>query len=200
MTALPTDVELWISLKQGNREAFTALYGKYSKMLFSYGLRITPDEHVVADALQSTFVKFWTNRETIALPVQVKPFLITSFRNNLSTIIAKGNRTESLDNFNEEQFVMNFTLESEYIKKEDVDIQSKKLNDALNQLSPRQKEIIYLRYFEELDYNEIAAIMDISVKGAYKLSARALFSLQKIMEIGRNGLFLMLAAYRISHF
>jgi len=200
MAALPTDVELWISLKQGNREAFTTLYGKYSKMLFSYGLRITADEDVVADALQSTFVKFWTNRETIALPVQVKPFLITSFRNNLSTITAKGNRTESLDNFAEERFVMDFTLESEYIKKEDIDIQSRKLNDALNQLSPRQKEIIYLRYFEELDYNEIATIMDITVKGAYKLSARALLGLQAILGTGRSGLLLVLAAYRISHF
>ena len=68
---------------------------------------------------------------------------------------------------------------------------------ALNQLSPRQKEVLYLRYFEELEYNEIAGMMDISVKGVYKLNSRALETLRGILDMPNSGIISMLLLLRL---
>jgi RNA polymerase sigma factor (sigma-70 family) len=80
-------------------------------------------------------------------------------------------------------FEVIFSVESDYIKKETSSVQNQKLTDALNLLTPRQKEVIYLRYFQELEYAEIAGIMEITVKGVYKLTARGLETLRQILNI-----------------
>jgi RNA polymerase sigma factor (sigma-70 family) len=67
----------------------------------------------------------------------------------------------------------------------------------MNSLSARQKEVIYLRYFEELSYDEIASIMHISVKATYKLSARALDSLRQILNVSNASLFILIALARL---
>jgi RNA polymerase sigma factor (sigma-70 family) len=62
----------------------------------------------------------------------------------------------------------------------------------MDQLTPRQREVIYLRFFEELSYEEIAGMLDISVKGAYKLSYRALDALKELLKISKKDLLLLL--------
>jgi RNA polymerase sigma factor (sigma-70 family) len=52
---------------------------------------------------------------------------------------------------------------------------------VINTLPPRQKEIIFLRFYEGLSYDEIADIMSISINSAYKLLYKALENLQQIM-------------------
>jgi RNA polymerase sigma factor (sigma-70 family) len=88
---------------------------------------------------------------------------------------------------------MVFSVESEFIKKENQSVQTQKLIEALNQLTARQKEVIYLRYFEEMEYEEIAGIMNITVKATYKLTARGLDALRQILDVSPSSLILFLA-------
>ena len=88
---------------------------------------------------------------------------------------------------------MVFSVESDFVDKEVRSVQTQKILAALNQLTPRQKEVIYLRYFEELDYEEIAVIMKITVKATYKLMARGLEALRQVMEVSIPSLLLFLA-------
>ncbi len=46
-------------------------------------------------------------------------------------------------------------------------------------MSPRQREIIHLRYYEEMEYDEIAVIMQLSVSSTYKLVYKAIDTAQK---------------------
>ncbi|MNR65987.1 RNA polymerase sigma factor [compost metagenome] len=57
-------------------------------------------------------------------------------------------------------------------------------------MTARQREIIHLRFFEELPYTDIAEIMGLSTKDTYKLYYRALDSLKK--HFGRFGLLVLL--------
>ena len=58
---------------------------------------------------------------------------------------------------------------------------------ALNELTPRQKEAIYLRFTKELDYNATADIMDISVEACRNLISKAISTLKKwISGKGQN--------------
>lgn len=98
------------------------------------------------------------------------------------TFKVRDDKTGPLEAAGEALFSFHVTPESIYIQREETAIQAHQLMHAINQLSARQKEIIYLKYFEDLDYPEIAEIMSITVKGAYKLSARAIDSLKIILN------------------
>jgi len=95
-----------------------------------------------------------------------------------------------------DDFIIEFNAESIHIQKDEARVQSQKIRLALEQLTGRQKEIIYLKYFEELDYEEISGLMNISVKGAYKLSARALEALKVILEADAAIVIAMLFQYK----
>jgi RNA polymerase sigma factor (sigma-70 family) len=58
-----------------------------------------------------------------------------------------------------------------------------KITDALNDLSSRQREAIYLRYFEELDFDTIAIVMDMNIQSVRNTLHRGLQSLRDLMLI-----------------
>ena len=186
------DSVTWQLFKNGNQEAFSFIYTSYSPNLYEYGMRMLQDEDLTRDVMHDLFVKLWQNRKTAGPTNNIKYFLISSFRNLLFTHKGIENRMPREDLQESTGFNMEFTPESEYIRTEQLRQLSKQLLEALNKLSPRQKEIIYLRYFEELDYNQVAELMNMSVKAAYKLSARALDTLREIMNLPVSLIFFLL--------
>ncbi|NIG53092.1 RNA polymerase sigma factor [Chitinophaga sp. Cy-1792] len=195
-----SDITLWESLKQSNEQAFATIYDRYFDRLYEYAIRFHADQDLVKDVIQELFIKLWTNRDTLSNDVDLRPYLFVALRSTLYNRL-RPRRNVTLVPFDKDQhdFLANFSYEQAYIKKEQVQEQQKQLTDALNQLNSRQKEIIYLRYFEELDYDQIGQIMEISVKGAYKLAARALKSMRDILQVSTGTLLIMLAAYKVHH-
>ncbi len=70
---------------------------------------------------------------------------------------------------------------------------SEDLAAALNQLSPRQKEAVYLRFYENLSYEEIAQVMTVTVPYLYELMHKSIRSLRKHMTLAFHVLCLLLA-------
>ena len=84
-------------------------------------------------------------------------------------------------------FDVTWSIEHEIILEEISDHKSKVLLMALNELTPRQKEAIYLRFTKELDYKEVAGLMDISVEACRNLISKAITTLKKwISDKGQN--------------
>ena len=185
----------WSALLTGSRTALKEIYLEYHQSLFQYGMRMLSDEEATRDCLQNPFVKIWTNHKRLAYTDNTKYYLMSALRNEIINFRNKEQRHEHTS-LGEDIFVLDFSVESAYIKKEENKEQTQKLADAMNQLTARQKEIIYLRYFEELDYDQIADMMDITVKGAYKLSARALDALKEIMKVDKIVLLGMLVSVK----
>ena len=183
------DTSLWQSFLDGNKQSFETIYTRYYKNLYEYGMRRTEHEELVKDCIQELFIKLWTNRKNIGATDNIKYYLLASLKNHLINAAAQSKTS----NLNEaDHFTLNFTPDTEYMRREHTSEQSKKLLEALNQLTGRQKEVIYLRYFEEMSYEDIAQLMDISVKGTYKLIYRALDALKEIMGLSRKDLLLLL--------
>lgn len=168
-------------------------------------MRRLDDRDLVRDSIQDIFVRLWANRAKIKPTDNIKYYLLHTLKNQLINV-AKAPARSRVDSIGEAgDFIMHFppgaehssfsghsTPDSELLRKEKHGEQAQRLRDALNGLTARQKEIIYLRYFEELSYEEIAAIMNISVKGTYKLLYRALDALKEIMKISGKDLLLLL--------
>jgi len=126
------------------------------------------------------------NHSTLNTTSNIRFYLIAALRNNIINFHLLENRYKKVDILEHEIFDLNFSVENAFIKNEEMHEKAQQLSISMNQLSARQKEIIYLRYFEEMDYEQIAHIMDFSVKSAYKLSARALESLRLIMGLEKS--------------
>jgi RNA polymerase sigma factor (sigma-70 family) len=70
--------------------------------------------------------------------------------------------------------------------------QQTNLKAALNNLTERQKEAIYFKYYENLEYEQIARILNISTKATYKLVARAIAELRLVYQQNVSSFLLLL--------
>ena len=171
---------LWNSFKQGDWEAYTSLYNDYYSLLNNYGYKFTRNSNLIEDAIHDLFVRLWTTRSNLGEPASVKNYLYKSLRN---TLIRKIKNEEKYTGIDSEEYPLGF--EVSYNNQADLAIEEKdfreKVKAVINTLPPRQKEIIYLRFYEGLSYDEIADIMSIGINSAYKMLYKALENLQQTL-------------------
>ena len=187
---------LFQEMKNGNTEAYAQIYQLYFTNLYEYGLRLASEKDLVMDSIHDLFVKIWTKRNDLGVVENLKAYLLVSLRRILNNKLQSGKKTRSVNPEDDLFFELRFSTESQYFKKLEETDRRQRLLQAMDQLSSRQKEMIYLRYFEELGYDEIASVMDITIKGAYKLSARSLESLRDMLSISTTALLILLALVR----
>ena len=157
------DQHLWGKLKRGDREAFDQIYRTYSDTLYKYGFKFSKDTNLIEDCIHDIFIYIWKNREGLANTTVIKPYLLTSFRNRILKDIKKGQKTklgekEEMEN----HFDLELSKEQSIVQEESIIENKQMLNDAFVQLSPREKEAIYLKYYNHLPSDEICKIMNIS--------------------------------------
>jgi RNA polymerase sigma factor (sigma-70 family) len=72
-----------------------------------------------------------------------------------------------------------YSIEDEFIQKEELTLKEKMIRNALNNLSPRQREILYYRFTCNFEYDQICELMSIKYDTARKMVFRALQSLRE---------------------
>lgn len=191
--------DIWISFKQGDRKSFESLFNYYYPRLISYGRKFTPNKYIIEESVQDLFVKLWNNRHTLGIPASVKPYILKSFRSiifrKLSKVTLSG--FERLDEANY-QFNIEIAPDQALIEVENRDEASKRIHNSINRLTPRQREAIYLRFFQDLSYEEISDILRIDVGGTYKLIYRALDRLK--MDLGPALFVIFLSSFSSTSF
>jgi RNA polymerase sigma factor (sigma-70 family) len=79
----------------------------------------------------------------------------------------------------EYSFSVEFSSDLRLIDEEHEVYQVRKLEGVLNSLSDRQKELIYLRFYQSLSFEQIAEVMNLSRQSVYNLLQKSLGSLRK---------------------
>lgn len=194
---IPTPLLIWDSLKYGNASALESLYKLYAAPLYNYGSKFTADQELVKDCIQELFVTLWTKKASLNTPLDVKNYLFKSFRHSIFKKTALLQRNTPFEENDDYHFEASLNMEDLMIMEEN-DIQIKKrLQSAIDALTPRQKEAIFLKFQENLSYEEIAAIMDITVKASYKLMARSLTFLREHLSKEELYLLFVLLNYKL---
>ena len=171
------DLDLWKSFKLGNWSAYEALYKKYFSILNNYGFKFTKENELVEDAVHDLFVRLWTSRERLSDPESVKNYLFKSMRNIL---LRKMKSEEKFTDIDGQEYPLSFSISygtETFQRIEDQELRAR-IRFFIETLPARQQEIIFLRFYEELSYEEIAGVMSISINSAYKLLYKALDNLQ----------------------
>ncbi len=174
------DQKLWLKLKIGCDEAFRELFLKYNDILSKYGMSIVKDSIIVEDCIHDLFLYLWSKRESLTEVESVKYYLIVSFRRRIFRVIQeKAKADKLLDGIklefpkHEDFFEKKFITDQNTLERENV------LNKAVDELPPRQKQVLNLRYLEGLPYVEISIKMGISNVSVRKLSSKAIKNLRK---------------------
>ncbi|MFD2037571.1 RNA polymerase sigma factor [Belliella marina] len=175
---------LWEEIKKDNKLALSTLYDENFQILYEYGYRICHKKELVEDTIQELFIRLWAKRHEIVMSGSVKSYLLVSLRNSIFNELKKEKKLPYVS-FGEIEFdfKVDYTVDSEFFRDNIHDEQVALLLEGFNKLTGRQKEILYLKFFQGLGQEEIANIMGITVKASYKLSARALSTLKNLMGV-----------------
>jgi RNA polymerase sigma factor (sigma-70 family) len=173
---LHIDNAIWEACKAGDKAAYAKIYILYYDRLYNYGCRFTSHVMLIEDSIQEIFMRFWTNREQLFAVRELRSYLFVSFRHCLLRLLSRQQQLKEDVEVEEENylFALEMSAEQQQMVKEDEDEQLLALQYSLTRLTPRQKEAVFFRFYENMDYAEIAAILNISVKATYKLMARSI--------------------------
>ena len=184
------DSTLWLSFKKGNDLAFSILYNKYVQRLYSYGIHSCRDKDLVLDCLQELFTLLWDRREKLSEVTCVNYYLFKSFRRLLMNRLTVGRKfLISLSDRDSYGFDFSPSQEDALIAEEWETERNKKVRNSLHSLTKRQREAIFLKFFNQLSYHEVAAIMDLHVDSVYNLISKSIDLLRK--KLKEDAVFLM---------
>lgn len=161
----------------GDEGSYTSLMEIFTNPMFRYGIRFFDNEDFIKDCIQDVFFELWNRRERISQAESVKAYLFKALRMRIFREKSKWKTPESLDDNYE--FIVEFDVETNIIKQELSQEICLKLHKILNSLPRRQKEILYLRFFEGMDQDKIAEVMDINRQSVYNLLHESILRLKK---------------------
>jgi RNA polymerase sigma factor (sigma-70 family) len=164
---------LWEMFLSGDDRAYAYFYQKYIDELFAYGMRFTPDRELVKDAIQDVFVKIYSHRAKLNKTDKVKPYLYMSLKNTLFNVFEKERESYHIDTV-EPVFITEYSIEDMIIADEQEAERKQKINQLLESLTPRQKEVIYYRYVEGMTLNEVCKLMEMNYQSVQNLIQRSI--------------------------
>ncbi|MGB3588675.1 MAG: sigma-70 family RNA polymerase sigma factor [Tunicatimonas sp.] len=175
----PDDFTLWSEFRAGNHQAFSTIYSKFFPALYNYGEKFTAQPEIVEECVQQLFVELWQSREKLSNIHAIKPYLYKSFRRKLIRYLKQN--TSYLQQPLQPVFAATVSREVEIMNAERSSFQAKLLNDALIKLSDRQREAIFLKFYDKLSYPEISKILDCEPKTAYDLVFKGVKKMRSVM-------------------
>jgi RNA polymerase sigma factor (sigma-70 family) len=171
---------LWDAFRNGDRDAFAVLFRQHYETLFRFGGKFTTDTELLEDSIQELFIECWQAKSRAPV-LSVKAYLLKSLKYKLlKSFRKKGKLVPLLDN-GEAHF--EFSHEDLLIAKQENDEKKRQVLAALGRLSSRQKEIVYLKYYQNLSYEEVSEIMNINYQAARNLLYQAIKSLKHILVL-----------------
>ena len=188
---ITSDTLLWNNFRSGDEKSFEIIYRTYIKPLYLYGSKFTNNKELVLDCIQEVFVDLFIHRQNLGETNNIKLYLFISLRRKIIYSIHKKNLIQLFPD-EELPFLSIYSTEEEVSDQESEMELINKLSKALETLSPRQKEAIYLRFSCELKYEEICQIIELNNQSVRNLVHRAIEKLRKILICSSSFLLLLL--------
>ena len=161
-------------MKRENKIQYQNLYEKHLPEMYAYGMAFGIDKETVLDAIHDVFLHIIERETEIENQPCPKFYLLNSLKNRLFSIKRKEIFLENIDDAQYHDFAIVVSGLEDLIEEEERNSLISQIEAMLKELTSRQREIIYLRYMQNLSYEQIAALLQITLKAARKLTYRAL--------------------------
>ena len=171
--------KLWQEYRTGDIFALANLMERYYADLFNWGMRLHSDREFVKDCIQEMFLSLWKMQETIASVENVRSYLLVVLKSRILRELSKKEYKLQTSLTDDYCFSVAFSADLRFIDEEHEVYQLRKLEQVMNQLPPRQQELIYLRFYQNLSFEQIAEVMQLGRQSVYNLLQKALLSLRR---------------------
>ena len=173
----------WDDLRNGNSEALKKLFYKFYDDLYFYGTKLCNDNDQITDSIQEVFIYLWESRKSLSDVSHVKSYIFKIFRNKIFKEKAKAKIYTLFPN-NEEISQLDFEISQEdlLIEQELNSVRSELILNILNELTPKQREILYLKYYCNLSNTEISETLSIEKQSVSNLLNRSFHFLRKNLK------------------
>lgn len=162
------------------KKEIETIYNEHVDNLYSYALTLGFEKDIIMDAIHDVFCKLCAEEKNFDTIISTKSYLIKSLKNRLIDIYKSQKiKIDIVSPAIESILYQNETTEDLFITSEDEKIIKQTVDEMLRSLSPRQREIVYLRYVKNFSYQEISLQMDISYSSCRKLMHKAIETLRE---------------------
>ena len=167
MPAASALIDLWEKMRAGDTASLVQLYEQLYADLLSYGVQLVSSNEIAKDAINDVFVDIWDNRSKLKPFENVKAYLFACIRRKIfhSTTIQR--KTSSLPDLQWVSEQSDLSQEEIIMAMQRSDEIRRRVQQALEKLTGRQRELIQMKYFNGLDYRQIESETGISMKTAY---------------------------------
>ena len=172
----PTD---WHALIAGEHAALERLYRAHAPALLRYGRRYA-EAPAVEDALHELFVRLWTRHAALNPEARPRPYLLIALRNDL---LRHTKRSATVQPLGDQHRGTTPSIEQHLVAREEQTARSRALRTAIDGLSPRERELVQLRFEQALDYDDIVALTGITYQSARNTLARAIGKLRQRVDL-----------------
>ncbi len=171
-----SDNELFTRIRKGDENAFTAIYERYNKMIYSLAYRYLMNQELAKDTVQHIFVKLWEHRTELSIDVNVRNFLFTMTKNHVLNIIRNENTALGKQYEIAQQ---SSGYEDDLVEKLEQREQMAYFYQAVDQLPPQKKEICLMKFCHGMSNQEIADRLHLSINTVKSHYTQALKHLRK---------------------
>jgi RNA polymerase sigma factor (sigma-70 family) len=174
---------LWSRFLKGDNQVLSLIYLHHANALFDYGCRFTVDKDLVKDCIQEVFCTLIRTRKNLSETDNVRLYLLKSLKRRIIRDLKNtANKPRSLDD-QDYSFDLRFS--------DNIDDQLNELDeekrhliaDAMQLLTDRQKEAIYLRFNRGLEYEEISFLLNLNYQSSRALIHRSIEKLREIIHV-----------------
>ncbi len=174
---------LWSRFLKGDNQVLSLIYLHHANALFDYGCRFTVDKDLVKDCIQEVFCTLIRTRKNLSETDNVRLYLLKSLKRRVIRDLKNtANKPRSLDD-QDYSFDLRFS--------DNIDDQLNELDeekrhliaDAMQLLTDRQKEAIYLRFNRGLEYEEISFLLNLNYQSSRALIHRSIEKLREVIHV-----------------
>ncbi|QHV98527.1 RNA polymerase sigma factor [Spirosoma endbachense] len=174
----PQDQALWQAYRAGDKQALGLLAERYYGVLKHYGLKFMVEESIVEDCIQELFLQLWQNRLQINETDSVKHYLLKSIRSHIIQHLRAQKRLKYEELDWDTSVAEDVDSETLLIRQESLVNMTKMIQEQLAALPAREREALYLRYYENLSIPEIAEVMNVNRQSVSNFLQKALNKLR----------------------
>lgn len=174
------DVALWRKFTEGDTAAYESLYHKYVKELYRYVYMVVGNKSIAEDVIHDVFTDLWSSRKSLGKIRSVRLYLFSCVKRRS---LKKLKKERTFTCFDYEQGSASFEIVPSFLDEltasQHKDALAKSIKKCIANLSNRQREIIYLRFYQNMSYSEIAQLLQLDQKYTYNLASKAFGILRK---------------------
>lgn len=180
-----TDEELALSYVRGNNQAFDLLLSRNQSKLFSYILFVVHEQDLANDIFQETFVKVITKLQEgryidsgkfSAWIMRIAHNVIMDwYRDNRAKNIVETSDDNDLSNVTGND-ITDFNIEDRYVNEQVL----RDVKKMMNLLPPTQREIVFMRFYQEMSFKKIAETTGVSINTALGRMRYAILNMRRM--------------------